>query len=274
MKNENKTPGKKKGILMIIMLVFFVGLGLLSYALSPRQTVSEREEKGSEPGEGRGVIFMQPNLYIFNDRQLVGKFPDIVKMHYPYLLVIKPGNTKQTTTVYNLETQKKEKILSKIALDYFTGDILYTAGATTFFNIKDIELRCDYGFIKKKTEILCVTARKDDPLENKLVSLNPQDLEMKDIYSSDNLLGTVSIINGKLFIAEQNIITHKTFLTIDGITKEIPTQADIIYPMNNRIFYATFRVGDIGREASFYEVILHGEEIQTKLVEKEKIVFF
>jgi hypothetical protein len=219
------------------------------------------------------VVFEQPNLYIFDGRQLLNQYPDTIRFHFPYLLVITPGDYQQTSTVYSLTERQKVKVFNKVLLDYSNGNILYSNGKTTFYNKTNLNISCSQGYIKDKVTIFCLTPKADDPLDNKIISINPQTLNTQDYFSSDKLITTFTFIQNTLFVGEEDTTTQKPYLHVGDNEIELPTQADIIYTMNEKPYYATFKVSDSNRDASYYVIERRNNDITTKLIGKEKIVF-
>lgn len=253
------------GFVIIVILMLWNGYGAIRQLLQPQQ--SSVEPQGN-------VIFTQPDLLVFSDHLRLNQFPDRIQIHYPYLLVITPGEKTHQTAIYSLTEQKLVKQVSSVLLDYNGRDTLSTNGKDTFFNITNLQTYCSQGYIQSSTRVLCETPKTDDPLDNKLIAINPSTLEKEDVYSSNNLLGSLTVIGNTLYLAEQNIATHKNYLTVNGKIAEIPLQADIIYPMGKRVFVASFKVTTPVKEARYDEVFLSNMGATTRLQEKGRIVLF
>ncbi|MGH7203113.1 MAG: hypothetical protein ACREHC_01575 [Candidatus Levyibacteriota bacterium] len=269
-----KINKKQKIIILSIVLGMLLVLTILFYIATNQKSgrvVNIPNEKKITSGS---IIFGQPNLYIFNDRRIINQYPDIIRFHYPYFLVITPGDYEHTSTVYSITEKRKVKEFNKVILDYFNGDVLSTDGKTTFFNKKNLNMQCSQGYIKDKTSVYCIVPKDNDPLNNKLISVNPQNGVSQDFYNSDKLITTFTFINNMTYIAEEDTTTQKTYLRIGTLEKVIPTQADIIYPMEGKQYYATFKVNDENREASYYEILHTGSDITTKIMQKGGIVLW
>lgn len=265
---------KKKGIILWIVFLLLVFVAIIIFIVTKRNTSVFNKQIQKEGTINTKIVFDQPNLYLFNQRQILNQFPDRIKIHYPYILVLTPGDYKETSTVYSFLKGKKIKVYSnKILLDYFDGNILYSDGKTTYYNRKNLGVLCDQGLINDAgASILCITAKDKDPLDNKLISIDIHSLQTHELYSSPNLLGSIAVINRTLYVGETNIASHKTFITVGNITSEIPTQADIIYPMSNKVYFATLKASDVGRDGAYYEILKENNTIQIKLIEKGRIV--
>ncbi|MGH7204405.1 MAG: hypothetical protein ACREHC_08230, partial [Candidatus Levyibacteriota bacterium] len=175
---ENK---KLQTIVIISGIALFFGI-LLVYYLA-RLGVFAEDTKKTKVLNNR-VTFEQPKLSVFDETRYINVFPDTIHIHYPYLMVVVPEDTKQITTIYSLEEKKQIVIFHDILLDYSNKNFLYNYhGGNTFFNNKNLKLHCDQGFIKSNIEILCIVPKASDPMDNKLISINPQTLASKDVYS-------------------------------------------------------------------------------------------
>lgn len=268
-KQKNK---KRKIIFLLGGIVIFFSI-LFVYYLAKLGIFSE--EKTEPQVRNNLVVFAQPKLAIFDTTRYINEFPDTVRMHYPYMLVIVPEDKKKITTVYSLDAKKEVAALHDIALDYGNGKFLYNYhGGETRYAEKALGVSCTQGFIKNEREILCIMAKGNDPLENKLISIDPQTLEKKEIYSSANLLSTVSVIDGKLYIGEQNIETEKYYLVVGQQIMESSTPIDLIYPMQGKVYFATFKTVATKRAAAFYEVIMQQGKQKLSPVEKGRIVLY
>ena len=80
-------------------------------------------------------------LYVFDDSYSLAQYPNRVSMHYPYLLVILPG--EQLTHIYNLPEKRKVEELNYSLLDYVDGTILRNDGKTTYLNDEDLGVLCE-----------------------------------------------------------------------------------------------------------------------------------
>ncbi|HSW97348.1 MAG TPA: hypothetical protein VLF89_05990, partial [Candidatus Saccharimonadales bacterium] len=135
------------------------------------------------------VIFEQPKLTVFDETRYINQFPDTIHIHYPYFIVVVPEDAKQITTVYDLVQKKTTATFNDIVLDYANGNFLYNYhGGNTYFRGKNLGVHCLSGFIKTTSEILCVTQESNIPLQNKLLSINPQADNIKVLYSPQDAI--------------------------------------------------------------------------------------
>lgn len=231
--DERRTQLKK--IVIICLIAFLLVYGIYLYF-----KYFNHENNPKEVKEYNSIIFKQPNLQIFSYKETLKMYPDRVLMHYPYFLVVKPDEFK--TTIYNIDTKKKEKIVPEIVLDYFNGNTVYNKqGINTYYNDKKLGLLCDQAFIKSETDILCITRPDKNQIYNKLISINPKNLDQKVIYKSQNVLTAMYFEKENLYIGEYNFETNKSFLTVNN--KSIPASdlINVIYPMNYSIYLASFK---------------------------------
>jgi hypothetical protein len=191
-------------------------------------------------------------------------------MHYPYFIVVKRDEWK--STIYNIDTKKKEKTFAQIILDYYKGNIVYNKqGIETYYNGKTLGNLCDQAFIKSSNEILCVTRPDKNKISNKLISINPQTLEQKEIYKSNNILTAIYYQKEIQYIGEYNFKTNKSYLITNK--KSIPAVdlINIIYPMNNQIYLASFK-SQRNKLTESYSIFNTREKIVKKI--KEGIIIF
>lgn len=259
-------------IVVIGILIFFTGLFL--YYLNRSGFFSHQSEQKNGV-VNMTITFEQPKLKIFDDLYFLNEFPDRIRIHHPYVLIVIPENYKQVTTVYDTKKKAKVATLNDIALDYDNGNFLYNKnGLITYYNKQSLGLHCSEGFIKSSIEILCVTPKASDPIDNKLISINPQTLVKHDIYSSQNHLGAINVINGSLYIAEVNISTKKTYLTVNNKSFEMPAPVDIIYSIGQNTYFATLKRSEQKQEVKYFLIEKKGNEFVAKLQEKGKILFY
>lgn len=221
------------------------------------------------------VIFEQPKLSIFDETRYINEFPDTIRIHYPYLIVVVPEDTKKITTVYSLEEKKEVATYNDIVLDYHNGNFLYNFhGGNTFFKGKDLGVHCDHGFIKGETEILCITAKTSDPQDNKLITIIPQTLAKKDLYSSQNALTAVYYDKSTLYVGEYDFTKGKAYLTINSKKTEVEYLINIFYPMQNKFYAASFKSAHNNRTESYSEIVRSKNAFETQLVKKGQITFY
>ena len=221
--------------------------------------------------ESNQIIFKQPKLKFFEYTVNLNVYPDKVLVHYPYLLVIRPDQFR--SGIYNIETRRKEKEINEIVIDYFQGDIVYNKqGFQTFFNKKDLGLLCDQAFIKSKTEILCITRPDQNKQNNKLISINPETLEQKDLYSSQNVLTAVYFEKNTLYIGEYDFIQNKAFVTVNNKTAQAGDLVNIFYPMGNTMYIASFKSKRNNMTESYAKIFSGKDNVQNKLIDRGEIV--
>jgi hypothetical protein len=220
------------------------------------------------------VVFEQPKLRIFDETRYINQFPDTIHIHYPYFIVVVPENTKQITTVYNLIEKKEVASYNDTVLDYDNGSFLYNYhGGNTYYNGKNLNVHCKQGFIKSNKEILCVVQNEDNPLFNDLISINPQSLSEKTLYSPQNAITAVYYNNNTLYVGEYNYTTSQPYISINYKKGEVKNYLDIIYPINNIMYAATFKNDNNKLTASYSEFLVSNNIVKLKLI-KEGIINF
>lgn len=217
------------------LLQFGVALILVLFLVVYFVLLSSKQNKV----KNNTVYLQNGKLQIFDDSATFNQFPDKLAFHYPYLVVVKP--TQKMSTIYNLENKKQEKEVKEIVLDYHKGNVLFNRGATTFYNKQDLGILCEKGFIKSQTEILCVTKQYKNYVENKLVSINIKNKETKDLYSSNNLITDVSVIENTIYFGEAEFQNHKNYVYINKEKVEVPDIVSLIYQMNGKPYLASFK---------------------------------
>lgn len=260
------TPERRKQLKIIVLLVaisFFVVYATMMYLKytdnKPKETTSEVRQE---------VIFDQPKLQFFQISQQLNAYPDRIAIHYPYLFVIHPD--KLQSEIYNMETKQKEKEVNEVLLDYYKGDLVYNKqGYLTYFNKINLEILCDQAFIKGNTEILCITRPDQNKQANKLISINPQTLEQKDLYESQNVLTAVYFDKSRLYLSKYDFVTNKSYIRTNNKTAEVPDLINMFYPMRDKFYAASFKSLRNKQTESYYEV-----SPEIKLIDKGKIVFF
>lgn len=253
-------------LITIIYIFYFFTLG--------------RNFKNGNPSANKilndSIYFERPKLKIFDeDIKYINEFPDTVAIHGRYFIVVIPENKKDVTTVYDIILKRKIASFQYTALDYDGRNFLYTKdGIDTFFGNTDLHTHCKEGVIKDSAAIYCITPNSDNPQINSLVIINPSNLDRKEIYSSQNYLVSVSLINGHLYIGEKNLQTGKNFLTMGGKTIPAQTAVQIIYPIGNTAFFATRGDRFSNNADAYYEIRNINNRPTIELVEKGKIIFY
>ena len=214
------------------------------------------------------VYLQDAKLYLFNEVIPINQYPDRIVFHYPYLVVVKPE--QQKSLVYNLDTKVKESEIKQVVLDYFKGDSLFNVGNSTFFNKQDLKVLCEKGFIKSNSEILCITKIDKNNVENKLVSIDVNTKISKDVYTSKELLTDVSVINNNTYLGEIDLSTNKSSIVINKDSFEVPDVVSLIYEMNWKSYFASYKSAFNGQKESYYLM----ENNQTVKQENDKILLY
>lgn len=211
---------------VLILLVFLMVYFFIRQPNSPNVTANNQ------------VFLEGTKLQVFNDTYEFNGYPDKILMHYPYFMVVE--SSKPRTTVYNLETKQKETEFNDIILDYYQGNVLVNR-KETYFNDIDLRKYCDSAFIKSENEILCITKKTKNSINNRLIRIRPEQPNLwTQVYESDNILTTVSVINERLYVGEINYETKKNYLTVDGQANDINDVVSLIYPMQDDVYMTSF----------------------------------
>lgn len=212
------------------------------------------------------VILQGSRLQVFDDTYTLKQYPDKVAMHYPYILIIQAD--KPLTTIYNLETKKKEKEIKDVLLDYYDGNIVYNK-KETYLNDRNLGVLCESTFIKDQ-EVLCITKVSKDSVDNKLISINLKNGLQKFVYQSENVLTTVSVINNDIYVGEINIRTKQNYLSVNKKAIPINDVVSIIYLLKDRPHVASFRSVFNQQKESYYII----KESGIDRIAGDKIVFY
>ena len=264
-------PEKRRQLKIILILIVIVFCVIYGTVMSLKYTQQSATEK-SVP-ENAQIIFEQPTLKFFQYTQKLNLYPDRIIIHYPYLVIVRPNELR--SEIYNIETKRKEKEIKEVIIDYFNGDMIANKQSyRTYFNNKDLGLLCDQAFIQSTTEILCITRPDQNKQDNKLISINPQTLEQKDVYSSQNALTAVYYDKGNLYIGEYNFDKNKAYVTVNEKTAPIGDLVNVLYTMEDTMYAASFKSLRNKQTESYYEIQYSGQNVNTELVEKRKIMFF
>ena len=261
-----------KQIRVMQILLFIVGvLFLLIYLLFIYTSGSRSNPTGDT--QNKSVYYQNHKLHIGSDIIQFKNSADTFSIHGDYLLVNEPFI--QTTHIYSLKQQKKIKDIKQVVLDFDGKNVLYNEnGIQTLFNGKDIETSCFGGYIKSPTEILCITPKATDNLDNKLITINPQTLKKEDVYSSAYTLNYVTVIDGKLFIGGYNLQTKETVLIVNTTVVQVPNRVAVVYKKSNKI-YVAFLQDKANRTINSYSQIMGtGSSLTTQLEEEERIVLY
>lgn len=231
MKEKNQLTSTQKRRLQIgVVIALVVFLFIFFFINKKNNTVTVKNPT---------VYLHDSKLQVFDDTIPLKQFPDKINMHYPYFLVVKPE--EKISYVYNLEQKVKEKEVKEILLDYDNGKILFNKGKSTFLNGQYLGVLCENGFIKNDQEILCITKIKPNNVENKLVSVDSKSNKIKDLYLSKNLITDVTVVNGNVYIGEIDLFNHKNYLFINNERIESPNIVSLIYEINKKPYFASFK---------------------------------
>jgi len=254
--NQNQRKLLQIGVILMV-LVFVIGYFLLM------------NRKTHLIGEKNNSVYLQNSkLYVFDDVYPLKQYPDKVLVHYPYLIIVEAD--KPLTTIYNLETKKKEKEIKDILLDYYQGNIVYNR-KESYFNNQNLNQYCDSAFIRNASDILCITRQSREGLENMLIKINPNKPNLWiQVYQSKYLLTAVSVIENKIYVGEINTETKQNYLSIDKKMVPVGNIVSIIYPLKGQPHFASLSsVLNNGKESYF--II---KESAVDKVNKDKIVFY
>lgn len=243
--------------LLQLGIVLLLGLFLIGYFLfSNRKQIIEPIIKNPT------VYIQNSTLYAFDDTPMIMDYTDKLSVHYPYLIFVK--TQANTSHVYNLVQKREEKQLKEMLLDYTGTNQLLNQGKTTFFNNQDLGLLCDKGFIKNPVDVLCVTrfsSSKGDVY--KVVDINPQTKKQQDIYIAKGIITDVKEIQNKLYIGEIDPATNKSYLVIDKNRVETPNLISLIYEMNAKSYFASFK-SVLNKNTESYYLISESEVVRQK----------
>ncbi|HSW98184.1 MAG TPA: hypothetical protein VLF89_10240 [Candidatus Saccharimonadales bacterium] len=256
----------KIGVLLLV-IIFFVFYGVVMYF---KYTSTNNQV---EMAKNNTVVFKQPTLTFFSQEESLSLYPDRISIHYPYLIVVRPDAWK--SEIYNFNTKKQERIVNEVLLDYFNNNSVYNKqGFETYFNKKSLGILCDRAFIKSATEVLCVYRPDKNKQDNKLISINTQDLTQKDLYSPQNVITAIYYNKDVLYVGGYDFATQKASIMVNNMSTSIEDLVNVIYPINNKFYAASFKSLRNNKTESYYEVTTSGNNVTTKLVERGKIVFY
>lgn len=212
------------------------------------------------------VYLQDSKLQVF-DESIDFAYPDLLEMHYPYLLVVKPELNK--TMIYNLDEKKLEKSVNKIALDYSNGRLLHNKGAVTYLDDQSLKVLCEQGVIREQ-EVFCVTKVDPDSVSQKIVSIDITSKKLRDEYLSPNLITDMSFVGDTLYVGEIDQVSRKSYVVIDGEQIEAPNIVSVIYELQGKPYFASFR-SPLNNERLGYYFIEKGRIIEQN---KDKILFY
>jgi uncharacterized protein YqfB (UPF0267 family) len=256
----------KIGVLLFVIL-FFIVYGVVMYF---KYTSDNNQTRSAE---NNTVIFNQPKLTFFSLEESLSLYPDRITIHHPYLIVVRPDAWK--SEIYNINTKKQEKVVKEVLLDYFNNNSVYNKqGSETYFNKKNLKILCDRAFIKSSAEVLCVYRPDKNKQDNKLISINTQDLTQKDLYSPQNVITAIYYDKDTLYVGEYDFATQKASIMVNNMSTSIEDLVNVIYPMNNKFYVASFKSLRNKKTETYYEITTSDKTIATRLIERGKIVFY
>ena len=255
------------GIVVFFGILFFISLARLGVFKEDNHTQTVRNDR---------IVFEQPKLSIFDETRYINQYPDTIHMHYPYFIVVIPEDTKQISTIYSLTEKKQVASFNDIVLDYYNNNFLYNYhGGDTFYNKKNLGVHCTQGFIKSNTEILCVIQNSNNPLINsQLISINPQKLNTKTLYSPQNVITAIYYDKNTLYLGEYDYNSHQAYITINGKKINVGNYINIIYPFQGNMNVATLKNTENNLLDSYSEIINSNKIFSTRLKEKRLIKFY
>jgi hypothetical protein len=261
-----ETRNKLKIGVLLVVIAFFIIYGIVMYF---KYVPTKAQE---EPAENNTIVFSQPTLTFFSLHEQLSIYPDRITIHDPYLIVVRPNEWK--SEIYNMQTKRKEKEVNEVILDYFEGNFVYNKqGVETYYNKKNLNILCDQAFIKSPNEIFCVTRPDKDQQTNELVVINTQTLVQNPVYKSSNVI-TAIYYDKDIFIAEYDFATQKASLMVNTLSTPIDDLINVIYPMKNKMYAASFKSLRNSKIESYYEIPTSDKNISAKLAERRKIIFY
>lgn len=263
---------EQRKVIVIAGIILFFGILFLT-SLAKLGVFKEDQQKQTILNDK--IIFEQPKLSIFDETRYINQYPDMIYLHYPYFIVVVPEDIKQISTVYSLTQKKQVASFNDIVLDYYNGNFLYNYhGGDTFYNKKNLGIHCTQGFIKSNTEILCVVQNSTNPLYSDLISINPQTLTTKILYSPQNAITAIYYDKNTLYLGEYDYNTHQAYLTINEKKSKVKTFINIIYTRENTMFIGTFKNDNNSFVASYSQLISKNGQIVSILQSKGEIIFY
>jgi uncharacterized protein YqfB (UPF0267 family) len=267
--NELTTETRNKlkiGVLLIAMAVLVIYGTVMYFKYAPTQA----QEK---PAENNTVVFSQPTLTFFSLQEQLALFPDRIMIHDPYLVVVRPDEWK--SEIYNMQTKKKEKEVNEVILDYSAGNSVYNKqGFETYYNKKNLNILCDQAFIKSPTEILCVTRPDTNKKENELLVVNTQTLSQEQVYKPSKVITAIYYDKDIMYVGEYDFAAQKALIVVNNLSSSVDDLINVIYPMNNKLYAASFKSLRNKKVESYYEIRTVDKKVSTKLVQRGEIVFY
>ncbi|HUQ85054.1 MAG TPA: hypothetical protein VM077_01915 [Candidatus Limnocylindrales bacterium] len=264
---STETRNHLKVAVLLFVILFFVIYGVVMYFKYTSDNTQSKSAKNNT------VIFNQPKLTFFSLEESLSLYPDRITIHHPYLIVVRPDAWK--SEIYNINTKKHEKVVNEVFLDYFNNNSVYNKqGSETYFNKKSLKILCDRAFIKSSTEVLCVYRPDKNKQDNRLISINTQNLTQRDLYSPQNVITAIYYEKDTLYVSEYDFAMQKASIMVNNMSTSIEDLVNVIYPLNNKFYAASFKSLRNKKTESYYEISISDTSIATKLVERGKILFY
>lgn len=262
-----ETRNKLKIGVLLVVIAFFIIYGIVMYfkyvpAKAQQQKVVDNT-----------VIFSQPTLTFFSLKEQLSLYPDRITIHYPYLVVVHPDEWK--SGIYNMQTKKKENDVNEVILDYFQGNAVYNRqGFETYYNKKNLNILCDQAFIKSSTEVFCVTRPDTNKQDNELLVINLETFAQERFYKPSKVITAIYYDKDTLYIGEYDFAAQKASIVVNNMSTSVNDLINIIYPMNNKFYAASFKSLRNNKTETYYELTTSNKDVSTKLIERRKIVFY
>ncbi len=222
---------------------------------------------GTTPSTNQ-VIFQEPLLKIFQYTETV-TYPDTIHLHYPYLLLVRQN--EGATQLYNLQTKKKDKKVNEVLLDYFEEVAVYNNQGKTYVDNTNLHVLCDLAFLKTKQDILCVTRPDSTKPNTTVISIDTKTLAQDTLYTSRRLITAIYYENNTMYLGEFDPASQMAFISVNEKNTSSPDWVNIIYPMQNNIYMASFK-SMRNKNESFYK--LTTDKIQVIQQHQDEIRFF
>ncbi len=215
---------------IIISLLFLLGY---FFFLFSRHDTNEQQQNPDQ------VVFQQPLLQVFQYKETLNTYPDAIRIHYPYLLVVRPN--EGTTQIYNLQQKTKDKKTNAVLLDYYEEIEIYNKAGKTYVDNTNLNVLCTLAFMKTKQDVLCVTKLDSNKPDVSLIEIDTNTLTQKILHTSHMLITAIYYANSTIYLGEYDPVIQKSFISTNNDTIPVPDWINIIYPMNSQIYLASFK---------------------------------
>lgn len=258
----NLTRGQRQNLQIAVivgLLLFLLGYFFFLFGRNinhPAETTQSTDQ----------VVFQEPQLTIFQYKEIV-TYPDTIRMHYPYLLVVRQNGG--LTQLYDLQTKKKDKKVNEVLLDYLEGVTVYNKQGKTYVDNTNLNVLCDLAFLKTKQDVLCVTRPDSTKPNTILILINTKTLAQNTLYTSQRLITAIYYENDTIYLGEYDPASQKAFISINENNISAPDWINLIYSMNDQIYLASF--GSVRNKNTESYYIFEGQSIS---VSKKNIIIF